>query len=68
MKNDTHRNEVSQSSNKPVYKSLGLAGGLFFGGIIGLVIGNPIIFAGGGMVLGLALGTALDERRKENVV
>ena len=50
------------------YKSLGLAIGLVFGGIVGLAIDNMIVFAGGGMVLGLALGTALDERRKENVV
>jgi len=32
------------------------------GGIIGLLIDNPIIFAGGGMVLGLAIGATLDNR------
>lgn len=45
------------------YKGLGLAIGLIFGSIVGLMIGNMIIFAGGGMVLGLAIGTALDNRK-----
>lgn len=53
--------------NKPSpsisYKGLGLGIGLIFGGIVGLLIGNLIIFAGGGMVLGLAVGYALDSRR-----
>ena len=44
------------------YKALGLALGLVFGGVIGWLIGNPIIFSGGGLVLGLAIGTALDQR------
>jgi hypothetical protein len=42
------------------YKVLGLAIGLVFGGIVGLMIDNMIIFAGGGMVLGLSVGAALD--------
>ena len=42
------------------YKALGLALGLVFGGLVGLLIGNPIIFAGGGLVLGLAIGSAMD--------
>lgn len=45
------------------YTGLGMAIGLVFGGLVGFLIGNPIIFAGGGMVLGLATGTALDQRR-----
>jgi hypothetical protein len=50
------------SKSKVSYKALGLALGLVFGGLVGLLIGTPIIFAGGGMVLGLAMGTALDQR------
>lgn len=50
----------NNSQAKVSYKALGLALGLVFGGLIGLLIGNPIIFAGGGLVLGLALGSALD--------
>ena len=42
---------------------MGLALGLVLGGLIGTLIGNPIIFAGGTMVLGFAIGTALDNRR-----
>ncbi len=55
------------SQFKISYTALGLALGLILGGIVGLVIDNMIIFAGGGMVLGLAIGTALDNRRKEDV-
>lgn len=47
--------------------ALGLAGGLVVGGLVGLIIGNPIIFAGGGMMLGLTIGYALDRGRGENV-
>jgi hypothetical protein len=37
---------------------------LIFGGLVGLLIDNLIIFAGGGMLLGLAIGAALDNRSK----
>lgn len=47
-------------------KGIGLAIGLILGGIIGLLIGNMVIFAGGGMVVGFAIGTALDESSKKN--
>jgi hypothetical protein len=40
--------------------ALGLAIGLVLGGLVGFVVGNPIIFAGGGLVLGLAFGSALE--------
>jgi len=56
---------MSQSGNVPSrvpYTALGLALGL-----VGLIIDNPIIFAGGGLVLGLAIGYALDRGRGENV-
>ena len=54
----------NDSQKKTSYKTLGLALELILGGLIGLLIDNLIIFAGGGMVLGLAIGTALDNRRK----
>jgi uncharacterized membrane protein len=43
------------------FTALGLGIGLVLGGLVGLLVGNPIIFAGGGLVLGLAIGSALDK-------
>ena len=51
------------SSFKIAYTGLGMALGLVLGGLFGLVAGNMIIFAGGGLVLGLAIGVALDNRK-----
>ena len=48
------------------YTALSLSIGLILGGIVGLAIDNMIIFAGGGLVLGLAIGFALDSRRLED--
>ena len=48
------------------YKALGTSIGLILGGILGLTIVNMIIFAGGGLVLGLAVGAAMDNRRLED--
>ena len=39
------KNFNNKSSFQITYKGLGLAIGLIFGGLIGLPIGNPIIFA-----------------------
>jgi uncharacterized membrane protein len=50
----------NNSQREISYTALSLAVGLIFGGLIGLLIGNPIIFAGGGLVLGLAFGAVLD--------
>lgn len=50
----------NQPSTQKSYKGIGIAVGLILGGLVGVVVGNPVIFAGGGMVLGLAVGTALD--------
>ena len=36
------------------------------GGTAKLLIDNMIIFAGGGMLLGLAIGAALDQQRSKN--
>ena len=41
----------------------GMALGLVFGGLLGLIVDNLVVFAGGGMVLGLAMGTAIQSRR-----
>ena len=54
------------SSGTP-YTALGPAVGLVLGGLVGLIIGSPIIFAGGGLVIGLSIGYALDRGRGENV-
>ena len=54
----------NQFSMKTTYKGIGMAVGLILGGCIGLLIGNVVIFAGGGMVVGLAIGAALDGRDK----
>jgi hypothetical protein len=55
--------QENTNQKKISYTALGLAIGLIFGGIVGLIIDNMIIFAGGGLVLGLAIGSALDNRR-----
>jgi hypothetical protein len=41
-----------------------MALGLVFGGFVGLILDNLVLFSGGGMVLGLALGTALERKRQ----
>jgi hypothetical protein len=46
------------------YTAFGLVIGLIFGGLVGLLIDNMIMFARGGMLLGLAFGAALDNRSK----
>ena len=51
------------SSFKIKYTGIGMALGLVLGGLLGLIVGNMIIFAGGGLVLGMAVGAALDNRR-----
>ena len=48
------------------YKGIGMAIGLIFGAGIGFLVGSPIVFAGGTMILGFAIGTALDQRKTEN--
>ena len=57
----------NKNSGKRIsYTALGMAIGLILGGIVGLATDNMIIFAGGGLVLGLAIGSALDNRRLED--
>ena len=59
MSKNNHQRRIS-------YKAIGLAIGLVLGGIVGLIIDNMIIFAGGGMVLGFAIAAALDNLNTEN--
>ena len=56
-------NQNKQSNRKMKFAGLGAAIGLIFGALVGLLIGNPIIFSGGGMVLGIAIGASFDQRR-----
>lgn len=55
----------SNQSPTSNYKVLGLAIGLITGGFLGLLIGDVVIFAGGGMLIGLAVGVALDQHDAE---
>ena len=59
-------NNNKTTSRRMTYASRGLAIGLVFGGLLGILTGNPVIFTGGSMVLGFAIGSALDNRDKEN--
>jgi len=59
--NETHPKNIS-------WTALSLAVGLILGGILGFVVDNLILFAGGGLVLGLAIGNALDNRQQKNKV
>ena len=58
------KNKFYSHENIIPYKGLGTAIGLLFGCLVSLIIGNPIIFASGCMVLGLAIGTTLDSRNR----
>jgi len=58
-------NEVNKGL-KISYLSAGMGLGLVFGGILGLLIDNLAFSAGGGMILGLAIGLALEKKRQES--
>ncbi len=45
------------------YTSAGMGLGLVLGGILGLLIDNLAFSAGGGMILGLAFGLAVEKRK-----
>lgn len=60
-----NKQNFQKPSQRNRFAGLGMAIGLVFGGLIGFLIGNPIIFAGGTMVLGFAIGAALDRRRRD---
>ena len=56
--------DKQESRKRLKFAGYGAALGLVLGGLAGWLIDNPIIFAGGGMVLGVAIGSAIDQRRK----
>jgi hypothetical protein len=55
----------NRSSKRVNYVGLCLAIGLIIGGGVGLALGN-IVFAGGGMVIGLAIGTVIERQQGRN--
>ena len=59
---NTHNKEQKRIRK---YTGIGGGAGMIFGGLVGLLIGNPIVFAGGGTVLGIAIGTAFEQRTNE---
>lgn len=59
------KNHNQKSYRRMRYTGLGMAIGLVFGGLVGYLIDNPVIFAGGTMVLGFAIGSAIDSRDRE---
>jgi uncharacterized membrane protein YgaE (UPF0421/DUF939 family) len=60
------KNEIHSTLNEMTHRSLGLAIGLVLGGLVGSLIGNPIILTGGFIVLGLAIGSALDNQDRKD--
>ena len=50
----------TNNQRKVSYTALGLAAGVAFGLILGLIANNIILFGGGCLLLGLAAGAALD--------
>jgi F0F1-type ATP synthase assembly protein I len=58
--------EQSNTKNQADISRMGsfMALGLVFGGIVGLILDNLVLISGGGMILGLALGTALEKKRQ----
>jgi F0F1-type ATP synthase assembly protein I len=61
MTENTENNNQAKISIKGICMGLGL----LLGGLLGLLIDNLAFSAGGGMILGLAIGTALENRRAQ---
>jgi len=57
------KNDANKENVRASVLGAGMALGLVFGGIVGLLVDNLVIFSGGGMILGLALGTAIENKR-----
>jgi len=49
-----------QVIKKMTRPGLSMVVGLIFGGFLGLIGGDLIVFAGGGMILGLCIGLSTD--------
>jgi len=47
------------------HTGIGMGLGLLLGGLLGLLADNLVLFAGGGMIVGLAIGAAMDKRSQE---
>ena len=60
------KNENYSTLNEMTHRSLGLAIGLVLGGLVGSLIGNPIVLTGGFIVLGLVIGSALDNQNRKH--
>ena len=58
------KKNIQQPVKGITFTAVGMVIGLVFGGLVGILIGNPAIFAGGTMVLGLAIGSAIDSRNR----
>ncbi len=56
--------ENKTKTTKLTYTGAGMGIGLVVGGLLGLLIDNLAFSAGGGMILGLAVGLALEKRRR----
>ena len=41
-----------------------MALGLVLGGLVGLTLDNLVVFSGGGMMVGLAIGLAMEKRNQ----
>ena len=55
--------DTSKKNTRVSVLGVGMSLGLLFGGLFGLVVDNLVLFAGGGMILGLAMATAIESRR-----
>lgn len=58
--------EQIKSKDRAGFSRVGkfMALGLVFGGFAGLILDNLVLYSGGGMMVGLALGAALERRRQ----
>ena len=59
MSEEINSKEQAGFSRMGVFMALGLV----LGGFVGLILDNLVIFSRGGMIIGLALGTALEKRK-----
>ncbi|MCB9420195.1 MAG: hypothetical protein H6667_10335 [Ardenticatenaceae bacterium] len=69
MDKDSKRSEPNQTN----YMALGLSLGLLFGSAVGIVLGIAMdnmafmaIFTGGGLTLGVALGSGLEQLNRKD--
>jgi hypothetical protein len=62
MEVDVMTNQNKTKNRTSTVLGIAMSLGLVLGGLVGLAVDNMIIFAGGGMILGLAIGLALEKR------